>query len=1633
MKRFSAHNPDKGEIMLHRTIFVKLGNQRKLTQALALAAMATVGSIQSAKGVVTSWIGGVTGNWTLNTNWSGSVTPNTSAFDVFIDGGNVQNTTVTLDANETIGALTISAGDRLNIGNNLQLAVNGTSISNAGTITIAAIANSATLRIDTNPVSLTGGGTIILSQTGAGGGAFLIGSTALTNVNNTIRGQGAIGSNGNSFINQGTVNADVIGAAITIDTNNAANTLNNSGTLTASNGGILQLSGNAGGSGLNTGTILAQTGSQVRLINGMSMSGGTLATSGTGTISVLSGHTGNLDSFTNLGNITLENNSQLNVNGGTITNSGSINVSAAANTTALSISGTQSMLGSGTINLSTTGAGGNAFITGSGTWTTSNTIQGAGFLGSNALSITTSGLVQATTGTLVIDPRNAANSYINDGTLLANGGALQLTGNAGGSFLNNGRIISGSSDVQLVANANITGGTLASTGAGAIRVLSGHTANISSLTNTGKVTLENNSQLDLSGTIVNTGSFNVEAIANTTAMNLNTGTLSGGGTVNLSMTGAGGTAYVTGSGTLTNVNNLIRGQGAVGSNAMAVINQASGTIRADVTGGGITLDPSNTGTQAFRNQGQLVASNGGILVFTGNAGGGFDNTGGGIQAQTASEVRLVTNASLIGGTLSTTGTGSINVADGQTASMNGLAISGNAQVSNNAQLNYSNALALTGSLTLAAGANNAQFTVNSSAVAISGSGSIVMTQTGTGGAARMDGTGTLTLDVPVSGGGQIGLNSLSVFTNSTVNASAIGQSILFDPANTKAVVNAGTLLASTGNIILTGNGGGTFENAGGRIISGAGDVQLVTSAYVNGGTFSSTGLGAIRVPSGNLGQLNSFTNTGNIIVETNSDLNLTGTITNNGSISLNPIANNARINLNGGTVTLNGTGTVFLNTGTAGGQAQIAGGSALVNNQTIRGGGLIGTNSMFVTNNGTIINDNPLAGLTLDPVNAASAFTNNGTINSSVSVIAFTGNGGGDFNNTAGRIISGAADIQLHTSASIFGGTLSSTGAGVIRALDGATVYLSSLANSGAIVVNNNADLYLAGTINNTGSISLNAVANTTRILVNGSLTLAGSGTVNMNQTGAGQPQIVNSGTFTNNNYIHGAGAIGGNSSFVVNNATIVADNPSAVILLDPVNVSGGFTNNGTLLASTGAMQFTGNAGGDFNNTAGRIISGAADIQLHTSASIFGGTLSSTGAGVIRALDGHTVYLSSLANTGAIVVNNNADLYFAGTINNTGSISLNAVANNTRILANGSFTLTGSGTVNMNQTGAGQPQIVNTGTLTNNGNFIRGAGAIGGNSLRVINNAVIQADLPATSIVFDAPNAAGGITNNGLLRATSGGQLYFTGNAGGTFAGTGSLDVQASSYLTLDNSANLTNGQVINNGTVTVQNSSFASLASLAGNGTIIINNSSRIDIRPNGTQAATSKAISLTITSPAKLDLNDNAMVVDYTGASPYSTIRSQILSGYNNGNWNGNGIISTSSLGDLTKSLGYAEASATPFTTTFRGQSFAGGNAVLMMHTYRGDVNLDRTVSSLDFNALALGYGIKDGSATWSQGDFDYNGKVNTIDFNWLAGNFGQTLPAASDLPAPTLGAVVPEPTSVVTSLAMLLTGLKLRRHRR
>ena len=216
------------------------------------------------------------------------------------------------------------------------------------------------------------------------------------------------------------------------------------------------------------------------------------------------------------------------------------------------------------------------------------------------------------------------------------------------------------------------------------------------------------------------------------------------------------------------------------------------------------------------------------------------------------------------------------------------------------------------------------------------------------------------------------------------------------------------------------------------------------------------------------------------------------------------------------------------------------------------------------------------------------------------------------------------------------------------------------------------------------------------------------------------------------------------------------------------------------------------------------------------------------------------------------------------------------------------------------------------------------------------------------------------------------------------------------------------------------------------------------VAMAPGGMDANTSVLGSLTIaggsTPTAKLDVNNNAAIINYTGTSPAATVRQQILAGRGapglGATWTGQGITSSAAAAANaadaeSRSVGYAENSALPLGpyTTFRGQP-VDDTSLLMAFTRTGDANLDGVVNDDDVTIVGATYAPGVPQPHWALGDFDFNGFVDDDDIT-LLGVFYDPTAAPLITPAPAAAggvAAVPEPgtlTLLLISLGLALIG--------
>ena len=305
--------------------------------------------------------------------------------------------------------------------------------------------NSA-LMIDSSNVMLQGGGTVNLSTLIGSGNAYIdqaFGGTTLTNVNNTIQGEGIIGQNGLTVLNQATINANSTGGPLITTLTIQGASVTNTGLMEATNSGYLQINGvivnNAGGNITANGA-----GAGVQFFAGTQIQGGTLNNTTGGFLGTPLNSAAYLNGSTGAGAVTINGTYTSDFGSttyllGTINNQGTIQLNGGGGyNSVLFADGNVSLQGGGIVNLNDVGGSGNPIIEqpfgGVILTNVDNTIEGAGIIGNNGLSIMN--------GTA--------------GTILANAPGQTLLFNAGGTVTNNGTFQANASSALVLTNVGFT-------------------------------------------------------------------------------------------------------------------------------------------------------------------------------------------------------------------------------------------------------------------------------------------------------------------------------------------------------------------------------------------------------------------------------------------------------------------------------------------------------------------------------------------------------------------------------------------------------------------------------------------------------------------------------------------------------------------------------------------------------------------------------------------------------------------------------------------------------------------------------------------------------------------------------------------------------------------------------------------------------------------------------------------------------------------------------------------------------------------------------------------------------------------------------------------------------------------------
>jgi hypothetical protein len=161
----------------------------------------------------------------------------------------------------------------------------------------------------------------------------------------------------------------------------------------------------------------------------------------------------------------------------------------------------------------------------------------------------------------------------------------------------------------------------------------------------------------------------------------------------------------------------------------------------------------------------------------------------------------------------------------------------------------------------------------------------------------------------------------------------------------------------------------------------------------------------------------------------------------------------------------------------------------------------------------------------------------------------------------------------------------------------------------------------------------------------------------------------------------------------------------------------------------------------------------------------------------------------------------------------------------------------------------------------------------------------------------------------------------------------------------------------------------------------------------PNGNRYLQIKNLSLT--GAARLDLNDNDLLIEYPSSSPFTQIQQWIFNGYSaNPDSTKSGIVSTSGQNsDATTILALVDNALANFSEwpPGSGNSIATGT-LIAKYTYFGDLNFDGMVTPQDYTSIDsnLGTSVPQGIA-WLLGDSNNDGLITPQDYAAIDATLG------------------------------------------
>jgi fibronectin-binding autotransporter adhesin len=1358
----------------------------------------------TASGVIGNWTNGAaTGNWNNVGNWTGGIPSLAGSSATFASGAS--GGTVNLDANKTVGGITFNNassytissnnGSTLTLDNsgagasisvlagshsiNNTVAVNDNVTVSAASGTQLTIASNISQVSGTRSLTLSGGGTLVLSGSNSYSGA-----TSVSNGTLNFNGLNALGTSGTLNLGGPTTNgtlqyatgntADISGLVVnlnagggTIDTNgnnvNYANALGNStaGGLTKVGSGTLTMAGNntyTGATTVNGGT-LTLTGSNAT-------SGAFMNTGGTLNFSAL-------NNFGPAGNLTFNGGTLQWATGTTTDISGATTITSNAGGGTLDTNGNNvlfasSLILSGTGNITKAGAG-------TLTLAAASSYTGSTILAGGVLSVGNGGTAATLgSGSLIFQGGTLTNSY-NVGNTAGFGGqaivvASGQTGtiNMGNRMSLGGGGVTGSGTLNINLNTTVTRddfngswtgftGQLNIAGTGTGRLLNnGGTFNTNSF---------GNASVDLGGTAV------LQEVTNTGGNTYLFGALSG------SSATAGFSGATTGTATIS--------VGALNTNTtFAGFLQSASALTKTGTGTLILTGTSNTYTGATTvNGGTLQVGDGGA---NGSIGANTVNVNAANLAFNRSDTFTVSNfITGTGGTLTQAGTGTLvlngtgNAYSGVTTIQNGGTININSEWqlggsvyggltfgTGGGKLQYASTLLNATTDLTTNGTSNQNVTLTGNATIDTNSNNVTFAQTfGNSGAGNFTkaGAGTLTLSgsstytgsTTISGGTLV-INS----TNSTSSVNISGGGATLQGGGTLT----GTVITASGSHIAPGASGvGTLTVGGLQMVTGsiydfefngtpANDKIIVSGSSlltINGGAFNLY----------DEGTLTALTSLGTYTL-----IQYAGTIQGAGLDSSWTTASTTNTHIHNAAT---GYKYAFVDTGTS---IEVV----------LTAASTIGTWNVDADGNWSNAGNWSGPGTLPPSVAGDSAILGAGSGLRTVTLNVNETVGGLTFNNPNSFQVNGANTLTMDNAGS--GATVVVTG-GTANGISAAM----ALNDNTTVTVSSGKSLAISGNISNTAGAKTLTVNGTGTLILSGSNTYGPSaGTVGTILSGGGTLQV---GTST---------ALGAGDLSVAGNATLQS---GAAVLNLANNVAIGSGVNATVDSQGNTLTLSGTIS-DIGGTGALTKIGSGALVLSGSNSYGGGTTLTNGILNVNSA-------SSLgASTGNLTFNGGT-LQLGATI---ASSSRNYVINSGKtatIDTNGS-NLTHSGTISSvgsTNTSTTDGLVKNgAGTLTLGGaNTYTGQTSIGAGTLNIANTLALQnstLNYTAGTLAFDSTVTAatlGGLTGSQALTLTNGASAAVTLSIGnnnlntsysGSIGGLGGITKVGTGTLTLTGSSN---------------------------------------------------------------------------------------------------------------------------------------------------------------------------------------------------------------------------------------------------